>query len=156
MPSGLIRKMGMMTFTDAQTKAVGAERRHLLNNKAKVFSDAGNRAYCTILTDLIKTEMIKTNQIRPAEGSLFNHCHELSLEHKADVIEALLTNLRASKNPMVKRMLQAVENLCTEDVELQLKDHNRARPLYVVFEAWKRSTWYVPLDLHIPTAIEIE
>jgi hypothetical protein len=100
--------------------------------------------------------MVKTNQLRPEEGSLYYHCDKLSLEHKADVVEALLTNLRASKNTMMQRMLLAIENLCTEYCDLLMKDHNRAKPLYAVFGAGKRLTRYVPMDIHIPTAVEIE
>ena len=151
MPSWLVRQTGKQVFSDAHTKIVGAPRKKLLRDNDTVFSDAGNAAYCNILIDLIKAEMAKTNQSRSDEGSLYYHCDKLSLEHKADIIEVLLANLRSSKNAILQRLLVAIEDLCIEYCDLVLKDQNRAKPLFAVFGAWKRMTRSVPTDIHIPT-----
>ena len=73
----------------------------------------GTELIATSSFDFIKREMAMTGQ---HFHSLYNAIGKLSMEHKADVIEALLANLRRGLNPLIKRILKQLELLCVEYV----------------------------------------
>ena len=111
-PVQLAKKTCLLVFTDGGESCSRAVRRHILQTQWLVYADAGNDKYTEVLDFLIMAgDRLADPPFgeNPLQLQYRTRLSKLSQEHKADVMEAVLADVRSS--PEDSRLTEALDRL---------------------------------------------